>query len=334
MSKMVLFANCFPVKGHQRSTICDTGRFRYDFIPNTLYDLLIRYNKTDLKEVVAKLSASDLEVFQSYIDFLVEKEYVFFTDEPEMFPDIDLSWERSAMITNCVIDYITSSDHDFPKIINELSDLGCEALEIRSFEYLGLTIVNEWVSILEDCSLRSVNLLLKYGEGYNAEFFKALLKKNQRIISVVIHSAPHELLMTENDGSNLFFINNKIESEAHCGAISKFNFSSNISMFLESKNYNNCLNKKIAIDKFGNIRNCPSMPESFGHHHNVELKSVAELDGFKKLWPLSKDHISICSDCEFRYVCTDCRAYTQDASVNNAKPIKCTYDPYHAKWVE
>ena len=35
-----LFANCIPVKGINRSTICDLQRGNYDFIPNDLYEIL------------------------------------------------------------------------------------------------------------------------------------------------------------------------------------------------------------------------------------------------------------------------------------------------------
>jgi len=47
---------------------------------------------------------------------------------------------------------------------------------------------------------------------------------------------------------------------------------------------------------------------------------------------ITKDQVAVCRDCEFRYVCTDCRAYTQDADDPYSKPAKCTYDPYTATW--
>ncbi|WP_449401633.1 SPASM domain-containing protein [Chryseobacterium wanjuense] len=89
----------------------------------------------------------------------------------------------------------------------------------------------------------------------------------------------------------------------------------------------------------GNIKNCPAMPQNFGNIKDTTLeKAVNHLD-FKKYWNLTKDNIEICKDCEFRYICTDCRAYTERTNNNNdgldiSKPLKCGYNPYTGEWQE
>jgi hypothetical protein len=42
----------------------------------------------------------------------------------------------------------------------------------------------------------------------------------------------------------------------------------------------------------------------------------------------------VCKDCEFRYICTDCRAYLEDPYNEYSKPLKCGYDPYTGEWSE
>jgi len=54
----------------------------------------------------------------------------------------------------------------------------------------------------------------------------------------------------------------------------------------------------------------------------------------QKYWKLSKDQIDICRECEFRYVCTDCRAYIEDPENIYSKPLKCGYDPATNQWQE
>ena len=39
-------------------------------------------------------------------------------------------------------------------------------------------------------------------------------------------------------------------------------------------------------------------------------------------------------DCEFRYICTDCRAYVEDPEDILSKPLKCGYNPYTGEWSE
>ena len=99
------------------------------------------------------------------------------------------------------------------------------------------------------------------------------------------------------------------------------------------------LHKKISIDVDGNIRNCPSMPQSFGNIKDTTLEEALEHPDFKKYWNLTKDHIEVCKDCEFRYICTDCRAYTERTHTNAegldiSKPLKCGYNPYTGEWEE
>src|SRR5690606_41800509 len=98
--------------------------------------------------------------------------------------------------------------------------------------------------------------------------------------------------------------------------------------------HNSCLNRKISIDAEGNIKNCPSMSESFGNVQDTSLLEAIEKPGFKKYWNITKDKIHVCKDCEFRYICTDCRAYINDPADILSKPLKCGYNPYTGEWSE
>lgn len=129
----------------------------------------------------------------------------------------------------------------------------------------------------------------------------------------------------------ILYSNQEIYSEKCCGNISTDYFNKNIIAFIESKNVNNCLNKKISIDKFGSIKNCPSMKNSFGNIREITLLEVLLKEKFKELWSITKDQILVCKDCEFRYICHDCRAYTQNEE-KYSKPLKCKYNPYEATW--
>ncbi|MCR9102370.1 MAG: grasp-with-spasm system SPASM domain peptide maturase, partial [bacterium] len=107
-----------------------------------------------------------------------------------------------------------------------------------------------------------------------------------------------------------------------------------LNTFTESINHNSCLNRKISIDTEGNIKNCPSMKESYGNIKDTTLLEALEKPGFKKYWNITKDQISVCKDCEFRYICTDCRAYLEDPDDIYSKPLKCGYNPYTCEWEE
>ena len=105
-----------------------------------------------------------------------------------------------------------------------------------------------------------------------------------------------------------------------------------VQYFSELTHRNGCLNQKLSIDADGYICNCPSMKEKYGHISNTALKEVVSLPSFIAKWHIKKDDIHICKDCEYRYICSDCRAYTIDEGNVYSKPAKCLYDPYTGQW--
>ena len=76
------------------------------------------------------------------------------------------------------------------------------------------------------------------------------------------------------------------------------------------------------------------MKESYGNIKDTTLEEVLNKKGFKKLWTIHKDKIKVCQDCEFRHICTDCRAYREDPEDIYSKPLKCGYSPYTNEWEE
>lgn len=73
------------------------------------------------------------------------------------------------------------------------------------------------------------------------------------------------------------------------------------------------------------------MQKSFGAIRKTALADALANIDFKKLFTIHKDQIDVCKDCQFRYICTDCRAYLDNLF---AKPAKCKYDPYQHIWHE
>ena len=104
-----------------------------------------------------------------------------------------------------------------------------------------------------------------------------------------------------------------------------------VDFFAEALHFNTCLNRKISIDEFGYIKNCPSMAVDYGKFEKNKLIEVARSIEFQQWWLLKKDDIAVCSDCELRYACSDCRAYTISGK-RCTKPLKCSYNPHNMGW--
>lgn len=124
----------------------------------------------------------------------------------------------------------------------------------------------------------------------------------------------------------------------NCGGINLRTLYNSLDSFenhLEQLTHNGCLNKKISIDANGEIKNCPQMQQSYGNIISTKLSDILSNKDFLSKWGISKDLINTCKDCEFRYNCSDCRAYTEAESDSEhfSKPLKCGYDPYKAEWI-
>lgn len=331
-----LYANCIPVKGASRSIICDVQRGRYNFITNDLYKILCEQNTLVLGDIYDFYGTDNKEVLEEYFDFLLTEEYIFFCDFDELalFPDLDLSWDHPSVITNAIVDVNIHSTHNFAEIFKQLACLGCKAIQLRFFDEISFAEVSRILRLLDVSSVTSIELIMPYPQQcpkHTDIIFFA--NSHLRLGLVIFHSAPNTTFVIDQAliSTRVIITEEKITDESHCGSISKKYFSISIDTFTEAQLHNSCLNRKISIDTTGDIKNCPSMSVSYGSINAITLAEVSKMESFKKLGSINKNQIDICKDCEFRFICTDCRAFRETDDIF-AKPAKCNYNPYTETW--
>lgn len=334
MKYFKLFANCIPVKGAARSIICDLQRRNYEYIPNALYELLVTYSECSIEEIKNAFEGNE-NTIDEYFNFLTDQELGFWceAEELKLFPEIPMEFHHPSIITNAILDFDAHTVYDLKKVSRELDLLGCKAIEFRFFDAFTIAQLDAVISHFSRSRLRHIDVLVKYAPELESRAdWQQLLKKHSRVLFVIIHSAPFEQLVEfEDNFTKIEFVAEKVESEACCGTVSPAYFALNIDMFVESHHHNSCLNRKIAVDRKGQLKNCPSMAKTYGTVNDTSMLEVVNQKSFNQLWNINKNQVDICRDCEFRYICTDCRAYTQTESIYS-KPSKCTYNPYTAVW--
>ena len=314
---------------------------KYYFIPNGLYDIIERYNGKTIITIKEDFNHEYDEIIDEYFDFLIDNKLVFFNSNPSLFPNINLQWNSPSKITNAIID-IDEVSHNYINLINQLEILKCSYVQIRFFSKVGLNVINELVEYLnyQKSRIVSIDFIIPYYEDFILEEINLILKQNSRIHSIIIYNSPYDksYQCLNKEMGYLLQIERNILNEKHCGIINTEYFYSNIKLLSESQHHNTCLNRKISIDKDGNIKNCPSMQQSFGNIKDTALEEAINHPDFQKYWNVNKDMIAVCKDCEFRHICTDCRAYTErthfDGEIDLSKPLKCGYNPYTNEWAE
>ncbi len=330
-----MYASCIIVKGINRSIISDLQKKKYFFIPNSLNNILVQYEGLTLNKIYANFNKDDQLQLEEYFDFLVENDLIFFTNQPENFPKLDYKWSSASTITNAIIDIAESFESiNYIDIINQLSLLGCQAVQIRCYvvlpEYFLLNLLSNsfWEGI------NDIQLVMKYDENQQNLCYH-LYSSNPIISTISMHSSPYNGLkkLTENEMYNVNHTSFQLNNSSHCGIITPSLFVNNINLFTEAINFNSCLNRKIGIDVNGEIKNCPTLNKSFGNVKSQKIIDIVQSDDFKSIWGITKDQIEDCNVCEFRYMCTDCRAGVDGVNNLYKKPIQCKYDPYSSKWL-
>jgi len=144
----------------------------------------------------------------------------------------------------------------------------------------------------------SIYLYVPYIEELTKKNILKLYYNYPRLKRVIVFSSETNYSYDEFE-FEFIFTTEKLGYKS-CGVVNDSYFVSGINTFTETLKHNSCLHKKISIDKDGNIKNCPSMTESFGNITETTLEKAINNLNFKKYWNITKDQIKICKDCEFK----------------------------------
>ncbi|OJJ15278.1 grasp-with-spasm system SPASM domain peptide maturase [marine bacterium AO1-C] len=331
-----LFSACFITQGHTRSLISDPQREAIYFVPVILGEILTKNQGLSFTQLVEKYGEANRSHLVEYFEFLLERQLIFFLEddwEQSAFPALDLSaYESAPVIEHLILDIGQDTNYDPRIVLEQLKELGVFHVEIRYYTSVSLDKLS-YLEALKDTMVKSVEVLLPYQTDYTPEFIKAqkLREKYPWLLQITFFDAP-EAQEVKEQHLLLSYTPQTVSSAQHCGKIGYWAFANDLPMITLNQSHNSCLYKTMGIDENGFIKNCPSMQENFGHINNTSLTEAVAKPGFRKHWNTHKAQIEVCKICEFRDICSDCRAYTQNDDPYG-KPLKCGYDPYVGEWI-
>jgi len=105
--------------------------------------------------------------------------------------------------------------------------------------------------------------------------------------------------------------------------------------FIKRYRGNGCWQGRMAISSSGDVMPCIMKRDNpAGNIKEMPLKDIIR-GKLQEYWGLSRDKITTCKDCEYRYVCRDCRpvAYGPTGELI-AKDPGCLYDPYKGEFIK
>lgn len=98
----------------------------------------------------------------------------------------------------------------------------------------------------------------------------------------------------------------------------------NYQSYMYNKVFNPCWGNKVCIKSDGSIYPCVMSNIKVGNYRNI-IRCLSKKNSYRFL---NKDKIKVCKNCEYRYLCTECRAiYAQSKKEIKNKPFVCMYNP-------
>lgn len=326
-----LFSDCIPVKGCDRSAIYDLTRNEFHLIPSILYDILQKTELNTVDKIKEFYGTENSVMIDEYFQFLNERELLMWDEESdfERFSPLNVDWDHPGILSNAVIE-LPSDIEMFSKTVRSLESCGVRYVALY-VEELSSHPLSSYLEKFEQSSISGIDVILTTPAGYDSvKNLEAIVDRFARINLVKIFCAKENSMTTTNHVP--------IEAVAHSFDKSLNSFRSdpkkfmvNTMFFSEAKLFNVHFNRKVCIDKSGNIRNSLFHDRVFGNIINDDLSAIVATPQFQSLWYAKKDDTIGCRDCEFRYMCNDMRVPVK-SNEGWVHTSECGYDPYVGKW--
>jgi SPASM domain peptide maturase of grasp-with-spasm system len=284
------YTDCVITSGIKRAVITDLTREHYKLIPLAMAEIIIAFDGKEEAELWRAFEGQE-EMLAVYLEFLYENEFIFWCDTMEeamRFTALNTQWDYPGQISNAVLELNHTSNYNIGHVLSSLQQLGCQSVKImiddpKEQEAILLSILK----LLEGSLITCLEVNLSFSEGLEAKLLKWMIQF-PRLLKVFVFCAPENVISEAVKEqlwkhSKIIFTTAPMSNNS-CGQVHWGYFTTNIIHYTESLLHNTCLNRKLAIDSGGNIKNCQGMKEHFGNLKDTTLSVAINTQGFKKYW--------------------------------------------------
>lgn len=337
---LLIFPDIIITRGANRTLVFDTKKTgSFSFIPVIPEKLLERFREEPIETINQSYTGEDAQIVKGVINFILENKLGVLVQDISHFPSIVEDYYSPSVAEIMVID-IAGKEHRHSFIASQLKRLCCQHLQLRFFSPVSIAEINQVLSPFLVYPWFSIEILISIPLWKDPQEITDFLYDLPMVSIIVFNQAETKLFEVKSKYRNqsinsVLYARQHFNSPADCGVIHQDTLygMSTLQSIIMSKKYNNCLYKKIFITEEGNVANCPCLPYTYGNidKQDLDLVKIVKSETFQKTWNIKKDDISVCRDCEFRYICNDCRAFLENLL---DKPRKCAYNPYISQWYD
>ena len=323
--KCFFFACCIPVKGIELGAIYDLQRDDIELVPNSLVDFIYNIHSKTVMNIIEEWKGDD--VAQEYIEFLIEKEFVFFSAE-DHFPELPDDCINDDVSKIEFITIILSDDliTEIQYISDRVDYLGAKRLHLHfSYDADVGKIPNVLNSFQKSCV---VDLSISLPDQKN--FSPSLVFAEQRLKSIYFYQSACS--KEDHYGRiNLYYLKQN-ENDLFVPKSTINTIAINHRAYLTAKKFNLGLYKTILVDHLGRIRLNIIDQKDYGLFLGSKEEIEKSLLTLSELWSLNRNEISPCKDCQLRYACT-ASFIPEYVPEKEEYFVNCNYNIHTNEWI-
>jgi SPASM domain peptide maturase of grasp-with-spasm system len=300
-----IYATCQIVEGNPHNMLYDIERMNFYELSDSYLQLLSMSKKMDVAKIKRVFGNAQDELIDSIFNQFIGLDLGFYTTEPEEYPDIDLRWESPYMVTNAIIEINDLNSYNFKSVVTQLSDLGCFAVQLRALNFYSKKEWQHLIKAFKDTRINELSVLIPHSNNMLLKDYYKLLESEARLLRLMIYNAEEERIEKHSNkllNDRIVFFKKDIRKD-HSEIIKEERFTPTIGLFTEAQQHNAGLNRKVCIDKDGEIKNYLNHVRSFGNVNKTRIEKVIHAKHFQKKWFIPNDRIEVCKTCVYRYAC-------------------------------
>lgn len=309
-----LYSNCQVVTGKYRSAIYDLQKESIIFIPNSSLGILKRKFFTHNQFVKLKQLGNEL-LRHNVLNVLKEKTTIL------EFPAIDFSYTIPSHFTNCLL--IHSESINYKTLIKKLNDTNCKDIQIIFLCKIKLQALKRILSFFNLSIIKNIQLVFSE-ECITKKEAILLAKLYKRILAMLFYNCGSSKII-QNNQCKYIYSAEPLNVFNKTSKITTSSFGINIKLFSESLSFNTYYNKKLIINKDGDIVRSLYENRTFGKINRVNLNKLIESKVYRRYWEVKKDLIEDCRNCELRHCCIDDRKLIKTKNHQWKALVPCNY---------
>ncbi len=312
----IIPSNIFIIEGYKRSLLIDT---QFETTMHVAKNIGVQLNSIKFSYLSEK----------EYQTLNIELKKLFISVPYRLIRhlnDIEMNVHSNYLVETIIIQVSTKTIKFFKKIILKIIELRCRniLIDFTMLTEISDSFINEINYCFDSSFITSIQLNLTYKQYLviRKRFSKQV---EYRLSKFVIYETN---LDTKIEGDRLMISDMKIYEFSN-----KVYQNNGLRSIINAHTNNLYYNKLLIIDKDNRLK------FSFFYDRGISIIESSRkkiynyiLDNSNNIWNISKDQISICNDCEYRYSCMDRILPLQREDNSWYRSVECNYNPYICKW--